>query len=369
MIANVTTGNSFKKLFDYLLKPTKEAEVIGGNYGSESPTDLAYEFRQIASQRPSTKKPVKHIVISFSPEDGEVDPRTKHQIASSTLAHLGYTENQWVAISHGRDDPDHHEPHHHDHLHIVVNMITYLLQRIRDSFDKRRTMEILRELEIKHQLKQVKPSFERLCRRPQKGRYKKFEKAYYQYLERAKQFFAQPDKKDLPEPMETVLPQPPREPEIQELESIIVAASEDRPTMSIFLARMQQAGYRVEQYEGKVSKRSGEPRKRFRYYLKSTQRPIYKVNGASRAKLLKRVDYLPQRDDPNIIKAGQGMPLELPESLCLTEEMVARYRYQWLNPLKDAKIRETIASVSSPSMTAKLAPSPKTKAKKSEMEL
>ena len=97
--------------------------------------------------------------------------------------------------------------------------------------------------------------------------------------------------------------------------------------MSLYLARMQKLGYRVEEYQGKVSKRTGKPRKRFRYYLKCNQKPICKINGASRAQLIKYgVDYLPERDDPNILKASLNIPIDLPEYRILSEKMVEEAR-------------------------------------------
>ena len=37
---------------------------------------------------------------------------------------LDYTNNQYVVISHGRNDPGHDWNHDHDHVHIALNMIT-----------------------------------------------------------------------------------------------------------------------------------------------------------------------------------------------------------------------------------------------------
>ena len=238
MIASITTGSKFKHLIDYLLKPSKQPELIGGSNTGSTAAEIVANFELVAAFRPTTKKPVKHFVISFAPEDGQLDSRTKYKIAKETVESMGYRCNQWVAVAHHRNDPDHYEAHNHDHIHIAVNMITHTGQRISDSFDKWKMQTVMRNLELKYQLKQVANSLDRVRRRPQQGRYKKFEKAYYEYLNTAKEYLDNPLAKLQP-------PKLPREPEIQELETLILAASDDKPTMSEFLARMQELGYRV----------------------------------------------------------------------------------------------------------------------------
>ena len=109
--------------------------------------------------------------------------------------------------------------------------------------------------------------------------------------------------------------------------------------MSEFLARMQYLGYRVEEYEGKVSKRTGKVRKRFRYYLKSIDKTIYKINGGSRAQLLKRVQYEPKRDDQNIRKAAQGIPINVPNFQPVTVEVMQKYQHAWLTQTKQQQLK------------------------------
>ncbi|MGB5637193.1 MAG: relaxase/mobilization nuclease domain-containing protein, partial [Waterburya sp.] len=174
MIGAITTGSNFRQLFNYLLKPTKKPEILGGNYVGNTPEELSKIFSAVAAQRPSTKKPVKHLVISFAPEDGIVSYEKKMKIAMETVHRLGYQDNQWVAIEHHRNDPDHYEKHDHDHIHIAINMVSYTGERVSDSFDKWRMQKILRSLEIKYDLKRVISSLFRNRRRPKQGSYKKF---------------------------------------------------------------------------------------------------------------------------------------------------------------------------------------------------
>jgi hypothetical protein len=169
MIGNIQHGSNFSGLLGYLLDESKKARIIGGNVAGETPAELARELGNCAEQRRTTTKPVKHFSIGFAPEDGEVDPETKVRIAKKIVLELGYTNNQWVAIDHHRDDPGHDWQHDHDHIHIVANMITLKGKRVDDWQDKRRFEAILRQLEIEENLTFVASSSERERKAPSHG--------------------------------------------------------------------------------------------------------------------------------------------------------------------------------------------------------
>ena len=124
MIGNLETGRNFGGLFQYLLASDKNARIIGGNVAGTSVKELTQEFNYCADQRRSTTKPVKHLILSFAPEDGHVSDEVKIRIAEKAVNGLGYIDNQYVIINHDRNDPGHDWNHDHDHIHIVVNMVT-----------------------------------------------------------------------------------------------------------------------------------------------------------------------------------------------------------------------------------------------------
>ena len=152
LIGKITTGSDFNGLFKYLFKESKDARLIGGDRVLLEPDaeSLAEQFNWIAKTRSTTKKPVKHLSIGFAPADGIVDESTKVAIAEAVVNKLGYTNNQWVVIAHGRNDPEHDWQHNHDHIHLVVNGIDFDSKRVKDSFDKTRLEKILRSLEQEH---------------------------------------------------------------------------------------------------------------------------------------------------------------------------------------------------------------------------
>jgi hypothetical protein len=159
MISRTTHGSNFKGLLDYLLKPDKRPEIIANYMFGDNPTDLAQEFNQVASLRPTTKLPVRHISLSFAPGD-VVDRLDQESIVNRVMTHMGYDDCQFIGIAHHRDDPGHDLPHDHDHLHIVVNAVDVYGQRVADSWDRFKIQPILREIERDFGLQPVKNSWE-----------------------------------------------------------------------------------------------------------------------------------------------------------------------------------------------------------------
>ena len=147
MISRTTHGSNFKGLLDYLLNSDKRPEIIANYMFGDNPTDLAQEFNEVASLRPTTKLPVRHISLSFAPGD-VVSRLDQESIVNRVMTHLGYDECQFIGIAHHRDDPGHDLPHDHDHLHIVVNAVDVYGQRVSDSWDRFKIQPILRDIEI-----------------------------------------------------------------------------------------------------------------------------------------------------------------------------------------------------------------------------
>ena len=148
MIGHIEHGSDFGGLFRYLLAEDKGARIIGGNAAGRTSSELTQEFNNCADQRRTTLKPVKHLIVSFSPTDGYVTDDVKARIVKTAVEELGYIYNQYVVVDHHRDDPGHDWNHDHDHIHIAVNMITIDGKRVDDWQDKRKFEEILRQLEV-----------------------------------------------------------------------------------------------------------------------------------------------------------------------------------------------------------------------------
>jgi Relaxase/Mobilisation nuclease domain len=159
MIANITKGEDFGGIFRYLLKENKDAEIIGGNVGGQTPQELETEFEMFSSLNPKVQKTVTHFSLAFAPEDGEIDRETKVRIADRIITEMGYSYAQHLIVSHGRNDPGHDEEHNHDHLHIVANSVDLSGRWVDDFQNYPRLEKILRRIEQAENLRQVESSW------------------------------------------------------------------------------------------------------------------------------------------------------------------------------------------------------------------
>jgi hypothetical protein len=314
MIGKITTGSNFGNLFNYLFKEEQTPTLLKPEYTNRTYSEIAAQFREIADLNPHTSKPVKHIVLGFAPADGMVADDLKLKIAEAIVQELGYRNNQWVLVKHDRD-----LDHKHDHVHIVVNMVGYDGARTKDGFDKSRLQKILRKLELKHKLTPVESSKSRNFRRPKENRYRAYQRKYEEWLEKLKT-----------DPLAI----PPGEPEIQLLEALIQAAIADKPTITVYLARLQQLGYKCELYTTPGVTRGS--RKRLRYELQNVDKQgnrlkVSRINGGSLPQLKGLgVEYVPKRDDAAFKQMANGVKIEIPRNQLLTLEEIRVHQYRWL---------------------------------------
>jgi hypothetical protein len=160
MIGKIGGGGGFGGLLGYVLDKEKQPRILSENMASDTPRDLAREFRRISNGNPRISKPVKHISVSFAPEDGMVEDWLKEAIALRLLDGLGYKETPYLVVAHDRDDPGHDTIHDHDHIHIITSAVDYDGKRVDPSWEAYRMQSILREAEIDFGLRQVASSWE-----------------------------------------------------------------------------------------------------------------------------------------------------------------------------------------------------------------
>ena len=261
MIGHIEHGSDFGGLFRYLLAEDKGARIIGGSAAGRTPGELTTEFNNCADQRRTTKKPVKHLIVSFSPEDGYVTDEVKARVASEAVEELGYTYNQYVVVDHHREDPGHDWNHDHDHIHIAVNMITIDGNRVDDWQDKRKFEEILRQLEVREQLTTIAPSKDRKRKALSHGQ--------TQRIKREIKEFKQGERTTLPEIPLSI-----------KLQAAIDKASEDKPDLTTFIGRLQGLDIDVRPTI------SDKGRKRISYRLEDLKVRGSKLHNASFPKLI-----------------------------------------------------------------------------------
>ena len=278
--------------------------VAMGEAAGRTSSELTQEFNNCADQRRTTKKPVKHLIISFAAADGYVSDDVKARIAKSAVEELGYTYNQYVVVDHHRDDPGHDWNHDHDHIHIAVNMITLDGNRVDDWQDKRSFEEILRQLEVSEQLTTVVSS--------KKRKRKALSHGQTQRIKREIKEFKQGER--------TTLPLIPLNIKLQ---AAIDKASEDKPDLTTFIGRLQGLDIDVRPTI------SDKGRKRISYQLGEIKVRGSKLHNGSLTKLIAKrgINFDLQSDRSAMDAAVKGQRVSIPQSKQVTWSQIDLVSY------------------------------------------
>jgi Relaxase/Mobilisation nuclease domain len=181
VIAKIKKHSGASSLIRYLLKPTKQAQIVSSSMyaptinhaidreivigADDFKTALAREiktaFDLVHSLNPRLGKNTMHLTIGFDPQDGELCNEFKGEIAKELMQRMGFGDTYWLAVAHHRDDPEHPSVHQHDHLHIVTSRVNSDGRTISDRWDYQKANTILRQLEREYQLQPFIPFWER----------------------------------------------------------------------------------------------------------------------------------------------------------------------------------------------------------------
>lgn len=118
MIAQISSGEGFGGLVSYANDILKKDAVIVASDGVSltSNATITASFKAQAKARPSLRKFVGHISLSFSPDDKDkLDDQKIAEIAKEYMRRLGIVNTQFVVFRH------HDQPH--PHVHIVYNRV------------------------------------------------------------------------------------------------------------------------------------------------------------------------------------------------------------------------------------------------------
>lgn len=151
MIANIGRGeNLFGALSYNQLKVEKEkgqilytnkiVETVSGQYTT---AQLARSFEPYLVANNKTEKPILHISLNPNPKDQVSDEKFR-AIAQDYMEQMGYGNQPFVVFKHNDID--------RTHIHIVSVCVDEKGRKISDSFEKRRSVNISRALEMKHGL-------------------------------------------------------------------------------------------------------------------------------------------------------------------------------------------------------------------------
>jgi hypothetical protein len=151
MIAKIDRGSNLYGALAYnQLKVEKEkGRILFTNRIIETPTgeysaaQLTKSFESYLIANRNTEKPTLHISINPDPKDIVSDEKFT-QIAQEYMQHMGYGLQPFVVFKHTDID--------RAHIHIVSICVDEEGKKISDKFEKRRSMNVCREMERKYEL-------------------------------------------------------------------------------------------------------------------------------------------------------------------------------------------------------------------------
>lgn len=146
MMAKIVHGSNFKGVVDYILDKGKGTQIVAcDGLFMENKDTIAMSFNIQSQMNGKVSKPVGHIALSFSKEDG---PRlTNHVMAHIALEYMermGIRDTQFLIARHFDKE--------HPHVHIAFNRIGNDGRTISDRNERLRSTRICKELTLKYGL-------------------------------------------------------------------------------------------------------------------------------------------------------------------------------------------------------------------------
>lgn len=120
-----------------ILFTNKVIETPSGNY---STAQLTQSFEPYLIANRNTEKPILHISLNPNPKDN-VNDELFTQMAQEYMQQMGYGEQPFIVFKHNDID--------RTHIHIVSVCVDEEGKKISDKFEKRRSMNVCRNMEIK----------------------------------------------------------------------------------------------------------------------------------------------------------------------------------------------------------------------------
>lgn len=154
MIAKIGHGASIygALLYNHTKVLQNNGAILGMHNMLETP-DANYTTGQLVSSflpnlmaNKKTEKTVLHVSLNPDPEDRLTD-EDYIKIADDYMQQMGYGDQPYIVFKHNDID--------RSHIHIVSTTVDKNGNKIPDSFEKKRSMEICRQIENKYNLKQI----------------------------------------------------------------------------------------------------------------------------------------------------------------------------------------------------------------------
>jgi len=156
MVAKINHGSSIygALIYNYDKVLNDNARIISGNrmitdmYGIPEKTmqQMLSSFENYLLANKRTEKPILHISLNPSQNDNLTDEHYS-RLAREYMQQMGYGDQPYIVFKH--EDIDRH------HIHIVSVNVKETGEKIKDSFDYKRSMDACRKLEREFGLEQI----------------------------------------------------------------------------------------------------------------------------------------------------------------------------------------------------------------------
>ncbi|QDH77864.1 relaxase/mobilization nuclease [Echinicola soli] len=165
MIAKQSIGKNFMGALDYNIKKmfvreqSKRAEILETNFSSLDREMVQKEVELMKSMNPRLKRNTYHVSLSFAKEE-KISNAKMMSIAGEYLKGMGFDDNAYVIFRHHDAD--------HPHCHLLALRNRFDGSVVSDSNNYRKSESLVRKLEKKYGLQQVKSSKEAKVKAPNK---------------------------------------------------------------------------------------------------------------------------------------------------------------------------------------------------------
>jgi len=143
MIGKVKTGKSFGGCLRYNLDRI-EAEIIGAEgVRITGMQNIINDFNIQRKLNPNLGKAVGHIILSWSAKDsGKLNSEIMKQMAVEYMEKMKIRDTQYLIVRHSDRE--------HPHLHLVYNRVDNNGKTISDQFQRKRNVEVCKQMTLQH---------------------------------------------------------------------------------------------------------------------------------------------------------------------------------------------------------------------------
>ena len=121
--------------------------VLDTNISYGKTVDMTQEFNIVRQLRPRLGKAVYHVSLNLPYEDTLSDKEFL-AFGNDYLKGMGFDDNQYIMYRHSDQE--------HEHIHIIANRVKFSGELVSDSKDYERSERLVRKLEVKYDLSQLK---------------------------------------------------------------------------------------------------------------------------------------------------------------------------------------------------------------------